>query len=824
MNHSGDDIHADDSAVDEVERSMMMQLQNGEGNESMEEGVGEDESGYQEEQEGDAAENSADHEDGEDPTQEEINAMMMEDENGVNEDNPEEEVEYDDNGLSLDEEHRLALAAGEVDGEEEEMADCALDGTDDEEEQAEEASPEISSPQQDHQQNDFSTAPSPSTKTPPENAPNGQNGHGLLGSPLQSNHVTPIGNSPPTKLSMGATTNIPPAATKIPVSTERPAKSVTTMLCCSIPTPGPIGMNLAKWSPNPGSSAALHIPQGHHVCTVSSVTPNGQAALAGIRAGDTFVTDAWGKTNATFEQVMEWVRNSPRPLQLFVRRVLTVLNETPSSGNPILDREQKARAAAMLPGRKSKPTKRKLLSYKETLGKKPAVATKTSMKKRGPYKKTLDKRRYEEHMDEKGKKSNKKKKQKMGEDYSDDEENSFVGVRNGYQYLSFTIPNSGSVGITITSSSSSGKTGACSILTVTPGGQAEKLGMKPRDVFLNTSIDSSSDDKPATFDQVMDWITMGNRPLTLCVRRRLTKKMQSAVAAKKQQKIGKRKIEKPHPKSKSKKFSMSTTNVKKEDTSSLVTPNKHGRSTRSNSNVVTGFQSPTAATLHSKLPNGLYERGVILAIWQLNDRAKGSTPEAIQKYLKTEIPSSFQPWNMALFSKSLKEMISKRIIVNSQGKKKTLPELTGGKGFYKLPDSYRTMLNKDGYQLKERWLNNPTSGTVTKDILSDDEDDDESTDSDESDESVHVEEIEVQLPPLPKKGSSKRIQNSYKSLCAAQNEYLKSKRRLQKLDETMKSLRAEQNQCEKRTVEVEKLVKKLQKSFETASRKDGKKN
>lgn len=90
--------------------------------------------------------------------------------------------------------------------------------------------------------------------------------------------------------------------------------SVTTMLCCSIPTAGPIGMNLAKWSPNPGSAAALNIPAGHHVCTVSSVTPNGQAALAGIRAGDTFVTDSLGKTNATFEQVRESVRNSPRPL------------------------------------------------------------------------------------------------------------------------------------------------------------------------------------------------------------------------------------------------------------------------------------------------------------------------------------------------------------------------------------------------------------------------------------------------------------------------------------------------------------------------------
>lgn len=78
-------------------------------------------------------------------------------------------------------------------------------------------------------------------------------------------------------------------------------------------------------------------------------------ALSGIRAGDTFVTDSLGKTNATFEQVRESVRNSPRPLQLYVRRVVTFLTENPLA-IIIAERKEAGRSAAMIPGRK-KPKK-----------------------------------------------------------------------------------------------------------------------------------------------------------------------------------------------------------------------------------------------------------------------------------------------------------------------------------------------------------------------------------------------------------------------------------------------------------------------------------
>lgn len=116
-----------------------------------------------------------DRDGGEEPTQEEMDAMMMEDEDGANEETPQEEG-YDENGL--DEEQRLALAAGEIDGEEEEMADCALQDNDEDCEELMKQTEEVSAEnteQQEHLNNSVEldskkdlSASSESTKALPQ--------------------------------------------------------------------------------------------------------------------------------------------------------------------------------------------------------------------------------------------------------------------------------------------------------------------------------------------------------------------------------------------------------------------------------------------------------------------------------------------------------------------------------------------------------------------------------------------------------------------------------------------------------------------------------
>mmetsp|Transcript_22790 Transcript_22790/g.26245 ORF Transcript_22790/g.26245 Transcript_22790/m.26245 type:complete len:780 (-) Transcript_22790:166-2505(-) len=394
-----------------------------------------------------------------------------------------------------------------------------------------------------------------------------------------------------------------------------------SIVTCTIHKPGPIGLNLSIWSVKNPSNRNIHC-KGKNICTVHSAIPGGQASLAGICSGDMFFNET-STGFLTIEKVMALIKNNPRPLSLKMRR-----------------------------GTESSVVNSEYAKRKEQIVQKQHLAIRLHEEQNRPYTKILH---YQNEVDagetkrrsnalnvndEEAKKQRQSKKQKItnaevvviDDDSEVEESEREISVSNNHEYHTIKIDSLGKLGMTVTSSCSHGKEGSCSVLTISDGGKAKKAGLKKYDTFL-----VSDKGKNATLNKVVNRISNKLRPLTLYIKRILPST----------QIIDRHKL-----------------------TQSAITLNIEGKQEQKNKRHQQEHnQEPSLLlcnTTSNILPEGLYKRGLMLAIWHEQKTQIGISIYKIKKYMTSHIPQKI--WKNDEFLNAVKNLISSRVILKAKNK------------------------------------------------------------------------------------------------------------------------------------------------------------
>jgi len=345
-----------------------------------------------------------------------------------------------------------------------------------------------------------------------------------------------------------------------------------TIIRCTINQPGTIGMNVAKWVDKDVPYKTEN--ERTEYCAVTSVTPNTQAYFSGVQVGDIFMIDSWGTSNATFGCVINWLKGDVRPLYLHFKRennrMYTPMKSSPPSQQmPNLIGHQQSpssintRPTQISPSQPS-PTdtnknsfgfrshppsmQNQRIHHVPQANESPLHASRqvvhpsTSSFGRHSYPPVSSQQQHVTPQNScKTAGITTHSSQALSEIRPCIEDVNAKNIvptlplsstppikQSKHSFVTIILPadeltpitnkvkKRPELGISISSSNSSGTSGDCRVITADPAKHGYKLGLRISDVFVH----SNDSKRNVTFQEVMGWIKNGKRPFTLVVKRR----------------------------------------------------------------------------------------------------------------------------------------------------------------------------------------------------------------------------------------------------------------------------------------------------------------